>query len=203
VNTSATGSVTNHATATAKDPSGGTVTSNQAQATVRQAARTARIAPTSTTCVDFTSGRASDLETLSYNVQRGKVNNVAPGVMFYYSSITAPSASFTTTVTQANSAGWMTMPAQGTNQIVLYDSNCTKSATQRTTTFRASDGLATIQVSGATTGATYVVGIKYSPSDLSGQAVASPSPTVTYSFTTATGGTAIASSIDSVKLLPK
>ena len=58
-------------------------------------------------------------------------------------------------------------------------------------------------MSGAAAGATYVVGIKYAPSDLSGQAVASPSPTVTYAFTTATGGTTIASSTDSVKLLPK
>ena len=204
LNASGTGSVTNHATAAAKSPSSATVTSNQAQATVRQAAQqTARIAPTSTTCADFVSGQAADLDSIGYKVKSNKINNAAPGVLFYYSAIDAPAASFTITVSQSNTAGWMAMPVQGTNQIVLYNANCTKSAAQRTTTFRSSDGLSTIQVAGATPGASYVIGIKYSPSDLTGQQVSSPPPTVVYAFTTAVNGGAIATSTDTISAVQK
>jgi hypothetical protein len=63
------GSVTNHATATAKDPDGGTVTSNEAQATVNQIAQTGQIAPTATTCQDFVGGTAADLTEVLYGVK--------------------------------------------------------------------------------------------------------------------------------------
>jgi hypothetical protein len=203
VNAGGTGAVTNHATATAKDPQNAAVTSNQAAATVRQAAPTAKIAPTSTTCADFTGGRADDLDTIVYSPKSGKINSVAPGVLFYYSAIRAPSSSFTITVTQATPAGWRPMPVQTTGQILLYDAACAKSAVQRSSAYRAADGLATIQVGGAVTGASYVVGIKYNASDLAGQPVASPFPTVTYGFTTLLGGSPVVTSTDTIKAVPK
>ena len=59
-------------------------------------------------------------------------------------------------------------------------------------------------MSGATAGATYIVGVKYSLSGLGGQAVTSPFPTVTYSFATNfNGGSAIASSQDTLVFTPK
>ena len=51
--------------------------------------------------------------TPTYSVKSGKVNNVAPGVMFYYITITAPSASFTINVTQSNDKGLEADPGSG------------------------------------------------------------------------------------------
>jgi hypothetical protein len=59
-------------------------------------------------------------------------------------------------------------------------------------------------VTGATAGATYVVGIKYSLSGLAGQPVSSPFPTVTYSFATNfNGGSNLPSSGDTIVISPK
>ena len=95
--------------------------------------------------------------------------------MFYYITIKAPSASFTVNVTQSNDKGWKPIPVQGTKQIILYEANCAKSS-KGTPSYNATTGTATLNVTGATAGASYVVGIKYSLSGLTGQAVASPPP---------------------------
>jgi uncharacterized repeat protein (TIGR01451 family) len=158
---------------------------------------------TGVTCSDFLSNNPSDeLAAAQYSVRSGQVNSVAPGVMFYYISITAPSSTFTINVTQTNDAGWKPIPAQSTGQIILYESNCAKS-NKGTSTFSSGTGTATISVTGATAGATYVVGIKYSLSGLAGQPVSSPFPTVTYSFATDIGGTNVPSSGDTIVISPK
>jgi uncharacterized repeat protein (TIGR01451 family) len=202
LNATNTGSVTNTATATAKDPNNNTVTSNPAQATVRQIALTAQITPTGTTCTNFTTGTAQNLESLGYGVQRNAINSVSPGVLFYYTSIKAPAASFSITVTETNNLGWKDMGVQQ-GQAILYDANCVKSSSQGKTS--TNSGVTTIQVTNATVGASYVVGIKYSPNDLTGQKVTSPFPTATYNWITAlpgNGGT-IPQSTDSVTVSPR
>jgi hypothetical protein len=121
--------------------------------------------------------------------------------MFYYIIITAPSASFTINVTQLNDAGWKPIPVQAANQVILYNSNCTKSSAGAGSIV---GGTARIQVTGATAGATYIVGVKYSLSGLGGQSVSSPFPTVTYSFATNfNGGAAIPGSGDTIVVSPK
>jgi uncharacterized repeat protein (TIGR01451 family) len=201
LNASNTGTVTNHATATGKDPANNTVTSNQAQATVNQVARTGQITPTATTCDQFAAGTAPDLNDLFYNVQRNKINSVSPGVLFYYSKITAPSAAFTITVGQSNDKSWKPMGVQN-GQALLYNANCTKSSAQGKTT-TGNGTTVTIAVSGATPGATYIIGIKYNPGDLVGQSVSTPFPTATYSFITALNANTILQSADTIKVNPK
>jgi uncharacterized repeat protein (TIGR01451 family) len=201
LNASNTGTVTNHATATGKDPANNTVTSNQAQATVNQVARTGQITPTATTCDQFAAGTAPDLNDLFYNVQRNKINSVSPGVLFYYSKITAPSAAFTITVGQSNDKSWKPMGVQN-GQAILYNANCTKSSAQGKTT-TGNGTTVTIAVSGATPGATYIIGIKYNPGDLVGQSVSTPFPTATYSFITALNANTILQSADTIKVNPK
>jgi len=156
---------------------------------------------TGVTCSDFLSNNPSDeLEFAEYVTKAGKVNNVAPGVMFYYGSITAPSSSFTYNLTQSNDAGWKVVPVQGVNQIILYTASCGK--LNMATSFNSA-GTATINATGLTQGATYVVGIKYSLSGLSGQAVAPPLETATYSFAANINGNAVASSEDSIPISAK
>jgi hypothetical protein len=158
---------------------------------------------TGVTCGDFVSNNPSDeLTAAEYGIKSNKVNNVAPGVMFYYITIQAPSPSFTINVTQSNDKGWKPIPVQATNQIILYESNCSKSS--KGTPSLVAGGGARLTVTGATTGATYIVGVKYSLSDLAGQSVTPPGPVVTYSFATNfNGGPPIASSQDTILVSPK
>jgi hypothetical protein len=158
---------------------------------------------TGVTCANFVSNNPSDeLTNAQYTVKSNKVNSVSPGVAFYYISITAPSPSFTVNVTQTNDASWKPIPVQATNQIILYEANCTKSS--KGTPSVTANGTATLTVTGATMGATYIVGVKYNLSGLSGQAVTSPFPTVTYSFATNfNGGGALPSSQDTLVFTPK
>jgi len=159
---------------------------------------------TQVTCSDFVSNNPSDeLDSAQYGVKSGVVNNLSPGVMFYYITIKAPSPSFTINVTQSNNRAWRAIPVQDTKQIILYEANCTNSS-KGSPSYAASIGTATLTVTGATTGATYIVGIKYSLSGLAGQAVSSPPPVVTYSFATNfNGGAPIVSSQDSITVTPK
>jgi uncharacterized repeat protein (TIGR01451 family) len=160
---------------------------------------------TGVTCSDFVSDNPSnELTDATYNIKSNKVNNVAPGVMFYYITIKAPSPAFTINVRQTNNASWKPIPVSGLNQIILYEANCSKSS-KGTASYNTADGTASIQVSGATTNATYIVGIKYSLSGLSGQPQTPPGPVVTYSFDSIFTGNVnpIASSQDSIKVSPK
>ena len=140
---------------------------------------------TGVTCSDFLANNPSDeLTDATYGIKSSKVNNVAPGVMFYYISITAPSANFTINVTQSNDKGWKPIPAQGSNQVILYSAPSCAKSNKGSGSYNATTGTSTITVTGASANETFVVGVKYSLSDLAGQPVTAPGPVVTYSFAT-------------------
>jgi hypothetical protein len=203
-------SITNHATATGKFGAN-TVTSNQAQATVNQVRGTGQIAPTQTTCADFATGTAADLNELFYGLKGNAINNVAPGVLFYYSKVTAPSASFSIQVLQSNSKGFPALGVQqqsGNNpQIILWDAGCVKSSKQGATTVTVDPATKTqtvsIAVSGAAVGQVFYVSVKYDPTTVVGQTVTTPYPTVPYTFLTAINNITMLASQDSIALKPK
>ena len=166
-------------------------------------AKSAQIAPTAVSCQDFLSG-APDLNSLGYGVKSGKINSISPGVLFYYSKVTAPGASFTITVPQTNTLGWKIMGIQP-GQALLYDASCNK---LNITGSQAGNGTVTYNVTGATAGALLIVGIKYDPGTLVGQAVSKSGtppvfPTNTYNFSTAINGSTIATSLDSIQVVPR
>ena len=162
---------------------------------------TGQIAPTNTTCQMFQDGTAGNLTTLQYGVKSNKINNVAPGVMFYYSKITAPAASFTIQVPQSNTKGWKPIAIQDLGQVILWNANCAKSTASAT--YNSTTGAVTLNVTKATAGAVYYVSIKYNTSSLTGQSVSKPYPTVPYTFKTAMNGVEISTSMDSVNVTPK
>jgi uncharacterized repeat protein (TIGR01451 family) len=198
------GNLTNIAQACGNPPTGAAVCDTDTVSIPIQAPVKGHIMHTGVTCADFVSENPSDeLTNANYSVKASKVNQVDPGVMFYYIKITAPSPSFTINVTQTNDKGWKPIPVQATSQVILYESNCSKSS-KGVASVDTTTGTATLTVSGATTGATYIVGIKYSLSGLGGQPVSSPFPTVTYSFASNFNGVGtITSSQDSITVTPK
>jgi uncharacterized repeat protein (TIGR01451 family) len=186
------GEVTNTATATAKDPNGQTVTSNQAQATVRQIAATGKIAPTATTCQDFKNGTAGNLTEILYTLKGQKINSVAPGVLFYYSLVTVPAGTHTISVAQTTSPSFTLFGIQQ-DQAVLWSSNCTKVQSNATGSFTVTN----------TTSTTYIVGIKYDPGTVVGLNKPGGNGQVTYTFTTKIDGSDVVSSPDSLVLKQK
>ena len=168
-------------------------------------AATAKIAPTATTCQQFRDGSAGDLTDLFYNVKSQKVNNVCPGVFFYYSKVTAPSGAFTIEVTQSNDKGWGRIAIQDIGQVIMWNQNCTKTV-PLTVTQDASGTVRIVVANGvANPGATYYLSIKYDPGSLVGQNVGTSPPAPTYVFITKMGPpmTPILTSWDSIKINPK
>jgi hypothetical protein len=184
LNATNTGSVTNKATAT-----NGTVTSNEATATVRQVAATGQIAPTATTCQDFKNGTAGNLTEILYGVKGTKINNVAPGVLFYYSLVTVPAGQHTISVDQTTSPSFTLFGIQK-DQAILWSSNCTKVQSNKFGSFTVNNSTET----------TYIIGIKYDPTTVVGKPVPG---NVTYTFTTYIDGNIVSTSPDSLVLKPK
>jgi hypothetical protein len=187
LNASGTGSVTNTAVAT-----NGTVTSNQAQATVNQVTTTGQITPTNTSCQDFRDGTAGNLTEILYGVKNNKINNVAPGVLFYYSLVTVPAGTHTISVEQTTSPSFTLFGIQK-NQAILWSLNCTKVQSNATGTFSVTNNTAT----------TYIIGIKYAPKTVVGKTKPGGNGQVTYTFTTKIDGAVVPTSPDSLVLKPK
>ena len=138
----------------------------------------------------------NNLTDLFYGKKGNKINNISPGVFFYYSKITAPASPFTIQVTQSNTLGWKPI---GTMQLILWDANCVKTSVRGT--FNPNTGTVTFNATGLTTGATYYISVKYAPGTLVGQQFGSP--TNVYTFLTSINGSAVVSSQDSVNVRPK
>jgi len=130
----------------------------------------AALLPTATTCQMYAAGPSAwpaMYDSFTYQVKRDAISSVSPGVIFYYNTIVAPSASFSITVNETNTLGWYDMLVQTLGQAILYNSDCSKF----TQAISDVDGTVTFDVTGASPGATYYIGIKYSPSNLVGQHV--------------------------------
>jgi len=168
--------------------------------------QTGALLPTQTTCEMYRDGMWPPMyDAFLYQVKGGKISAVAPGVIFYYNTITAPAASFTLTVGETNSLGWKPMLIQDLGQAVLFDASCNKAAGV-TVTAGGTPYTVTFTVTGATEGATYYIGVKYSPQNVIGQPVSKVGgvyPTSIYTFGTSINGAAQLGSETSIPLSPK
>jgi uncharacterized repeat protein (TIGR01451 family) len=171
-------------TATASAANDGTV---QASASITVTCpTTGRILPTQTTCQDFVNGTVTDLTQVQYGVKSNKINNVAPGVLFYFSRVTSPGTTFTVDVEQfKDTVTSQTVHLFGIQQVVVYNSSCTRYANASVTSTAPED--VKINVSGATAGQVFVISVKYSPQTVVGDRAPTPS-TVHYSFDTRLNG---------------
>jgi hypothetical protein len=131
-----------------------------------------QILPTGTTCQGYHAG-TNPLGTVQYTLTKdGKINSVAPGVFFYYGTITG-NANQAFTITQTdNSATAPFIPVQH-GQVLLYDTNCNLLKWKP-----VSDASGVVTGTLPSTG-TFIISVKYSPADLKG--VSNPGP-VTYTI---------------------
>ncbi|HZV25610.1 MAG TPA: hypothetical protein VFG00_04890, partial [Acidothermaceae bacterium] len=166
----------------------------------------AKIMPTNTTCQDYLNGAPSLVGGIQYSVKNGVINQVNPGVFFYFNAVNAVAGTNTFTIHQSITPGSFTayLPfAAGSN--VYLASTCT-SLSGVTITQSGADTVVTFT---APSTGSYVFGIKYSASFLSQTKVTPPiGGTATYDYSMYNGGLPLSGSpIDgsdaSVDLTPK
>jgi hypothetical protein len=154
-----------------------------------------QITPTGTTCTEFVNGTAETLASLLYSVKNGKINQVAPGVFFYWLEVTVPAGNNIFTITEAITTGNFTTKfalANGGNNV--FNSSCvaqSETITQNTTT-----GTVTVSFNAPTAG-TYIISLKYDTGSVKGATAPTPT-TVHYNFST-TGVPGSTQGIDLIK----
>jgi hypothetical protein len=140
-----------------------------------------KITPTGTTCTQFKNGTADTLSSLGYSVKNGQINQVSPGVFFYWVKVTVPAGNNSFTITETITTGNFSTPftlANGGNNV--FDFNC--NALSETITQNATTGTVTVTFNAATAG-TYIISLKYDAGSVKGAAAPSPT-TVHYNFNT-------------------
>src|SRR5262249_43356437 len=163
----------------------------------------AQVAPTETTCGAFRAGTSQDLNQIFYSVSGGTIaSSVAPGGFFYFTFVTAPSASFTIDIVQSeNHPTFSTLfgvqQQPSTSQVNLFNADCSNSSLGSVSF--TGIGQARISVSGATAGQVFIVSVKYQKDNLVGATAPTNPTTVTYRFETQVNGTAVA--FDTVDLV--
>jgi len=151
-----------------------------------------QLLPTQTTCQQFTSGSASLENVITYGVKSNKINNVAPGVLFYYTKVVATGTTVqfdmlqTHTVTSAFPSG---LPFFGVQSVSVFNGNCTSrtSGVTITQSSTAAGAIVHVTITGATAGATYIANIKIDPSPIVGTSVnkvGAVYPTVPFTYAT-------------------
>jgi hypothetical protein len=162
------------------------------------------IAPTATTCSDFTSPTASSLDDIFYGVKNGEINNVAPGVLFYYTHLTDVVVGDTITIQQTEfcSGNGCPLPFFGVHQgqVKLYTAGCTNSSCSTNPIVDSDAGTITFTM---TCSGDFILGIKYDPGTVVGESVGSPLPEAVYNFQTFVGTNQVETDPNGVNLLPK
>jgi gliding motility-associated-like protein len=153
---------------------------------------------TTVTSSDFINGATDQLiEQLCYTTKNGKVTNVTPSQMFYYTAIKAPSDDFYIDVEETKSeSGLALFEITQKNQISLWDTDKNKVADGTQTSI----GKGQIHISNAVMGAQYVLSVKYDSKFIIGSSFSGTAPICTYKFVSKINGTIVSST--SVEMTP-
>jgi hypothetical protein len=142
------------------------------------------IAPTQTTCQDFTGGVAATLGQVNYSVSKGVIGQgINPGVFFFYTKITTTQANQVVTVTETNTSTNNT-PNFGilNGQAWLYPANCSSHTVGATSGPNGENASFTVPLPG-----NYIIGIKYQTKTIAGAPAPVPA-NITFNFATSLGG---------------
>ncbi|MFV8466895.1 gliding motility-associated C-terminal domain-containing protein, partial [Flavobacterium sp. LB1P62] len=144
---------------------------------------------TTVTSSDFISGATDKLiGQLCYTTKNGKVTNVTPGQMFYYTAIKAPSNDFYVDIEETKSeSGLALFEINQKNQITLWDAKYNKVATGTQTVL----GKGQIHISNAVKGAQYVLSVKYDTKSIIGSSFSGTAPVCTYTFVSKINGSIV------------
>jgi hypothetical protein len=157
---------------------------------------TGQITPTNTTCTQFNSGTAGTLGEVDYQTKTQKnavvISNDQPGVFFYYIKLVAPAASWNADVTFTP-----TTPTWGVSGVFAYDASC--NTWKKVTFISTNPSDVKFNFTGTTTGATYIIAVKYSAKAIVGQSAPTPRD-VTYTFQAKLNGSVVPNSDNNLLL---
>jgi len=143
-----------------------------------------QITPTATTCAMFRDGTSATLFALDYSVKNGKINQVAPGVFFYWIEVTATVTGQNTFVIDQNNDqatfNHFFNVASGSN---VFSTDCTRVAGNAITQGTGLDVDKTTITFNGTIGTNYIIGVKYDSGSVKGFDTPNPT-TVNYTFET-------------------
>ena len=132
---------------------------------------------------------------MDYSVKNGLINQLAPGVFFYWLKVTVPAGPANFTITETITTGNFSTPfalANGGNNV--FNNNCTSTSNNIT---QAANGTVTVSFNAPVAG-DYFISLKYNTNSLKGVTAPSPGTTVHYDFTT-TGVPGSTSGLDLIK----
>jgi hypothetical protein len=137
---------------------------------------TGQIAPTQTTCEDYAKGTSSALDGIMAGFKGTKIHNLAPGVFFYYASVTkAAGQSVGTTQGASPNPGGLPSYLVHQGQAYLYTFN--GSSCTRVATLAETNGGATVLGGTSLPAGNYILGIKFNTGNPAGTVVPSASLT--------------------------
>jgi len=143
-----------------------------------------QITPTQTTCATFRDGTSATLGALDYSVKNGTINQVAPGVFFYWIDVTATVTGQNTFVIDQNNDqatfNHFFNVASGSN---VFTTNCSRVAGNSITQGTGLNADKTTITFNGTMGTHYIIGVKYDSGSVKGFSAPNPT-TVNYTFET-------------------
>ena len=154
---------------------------------------------TAETCSDFRNGVDTyKMNKICFTTKSNKIFNVTPGQFFYYFAFKAPAKSFCISVIQTKTNGYRFFRLQQSNQIVLWNENCTKAATG--IEIRPDSGR--VCISNAIPGAIYVLSAKYDSKSVIGSTAPGTPITSQYSFESTINGSTLEGSKVTIDFTP-
>jgi len=178
--------------------------SDSAGASVTVNCIVAQIQPTQTTCQQFLGGAVPPLTQMQYGVKgngsNATINNVSPGVFFYYVIVHVSSSGSNTVAVAQSIVGANTFTTLvGIQSIKVFTAPaCGSVSTTSTSIGNPSSASATFSASPGD----YVIQVKYSPSSLAGLKAPNPS-TVNYQYVSMLNGSTVPGSTQGIALVKK
>jgi hypothetical protein len=160
-----------------------------------------QLTPTDTDCNDFRGGTAPDLDELQYDVRRGNLSGVQPGVFFYFTKVEISSTVDTAdevTIGQSNDSGGLFDEFKIKDAVVYFDPSCNPLSKNSQPNCK---GLTDCAFEIGQTG-DFIIRVRYESKSIAGAAVCPlPLETSNYVFSTLVDG--VLTTSDDINLVPK
>jgi hypothetical protein len=179
--------------ATASGTSGGKSVSATATATVTSKNCGGNIFPTQTTCTDFTTGNATNLDSACYQytgTSKKTISNAQPGVFFYYVKVTLTSFPSTINIVETKNVGSVSKFFQlNQGHAFLFTDGCSKVQNVTfTTTLTSSSFKISMVVPSGTAPGDYVVSLQMSTKSIIGATFTGAAQAISFCFVTDVNG---------------
>jgi hypothetical protein len=174
--------------------------------------RAGRITHTNVTCEIFNSGAVDSppsgteylLDAVEYSTKGNPsvINQVNPGVFFYWTKFLAEGTAFTVNINQETVVGsFQLIGIHNENQVQLWDGDTCEALNANYTLTDGAGGIAELEVLGVTDGQPLIISVKYDPGSLKG--LTPPGGPVRYKYSTLVEGILVDTNSNGLWLIKK